>query len=187
MSDEAAPKPEPELKPWILKHSPNWTSGLRNADVVGVNPKDALGSAKVPLHLIPSTSLICQAICMDDGDIKYGPFNYRIEPIQAVGYLSAAKRHIEAFTDGQEYDSVTGKPHLGYALATIGIVLDAWFNGSLIDNRPVQGVGGLLIDRLSSIPGKDPRSPAELRVIFDEIQAVGRAQYLSRQTPKGEK
>src|SRR6185369_1258718 len=124
-------------KPWILKRASNWVSGLRNADRVGINPKDALGAAKVPMHLVPSASIICQALCMDDGNIKYGPYNVRMEDIQAIGYIAAAMRHLEAYKDGQDFDPITGKPHLGYALATIGLVIDAWLNGTLIDNRPV--------------------------------------------------
>lgn len=174
---------KPPDQPWVLKPSPGWTSGLRPSAEVGINPKDIIGSAKVPMHLIPVTSIILQAYCMDDGNIKYGPYNYRVEPIQAIGYLAAAKRHIDAFMDGQEYDTVTGKPHLGYALATIGIVIDAWFNGTLIDNRPVQGIGGELIDRLSSIPGAETRSPAELKVIFDQVRELGRQQFLARKKP----
>lgn len=169
--------------PWILKPANTWVSGLRPTDQEGVNPKDKFGSAKVPLHLVPTTSLVCQAICMDDGNIKYGPYNWRMEPIQAIGYLGAAKRHIDAFLDGMDYDSVTGKPHLGYALATIGIVLDAWLNGTLIDNRPIPGIGGQMIDLLSSIPGAPPRSPEDYRQIFEKLQALGKDQANARNKP----
>lgn len=161
--------------PWALQKSPNWVSGLQNADKIGVNPKDALGSAKVPLHLVPAASKILQAVCMDDGNIKYGPYNYRMEPILSLGYLSAAMRHIEATIDGQDYDSVTGKPHVGYALATLGIYVDCWFNGNMIDNRPVPGVGGTMIDLLSTVPGAELRSPGDYRKIFETIQAAGKA------------
>ena len=171
---------EEDKKPWVLSPAPGWTSGLRKTDQEGINPKDRFGSAKVPLHLVPPTSIIIQAICMDDGNIKYGPYNTRVEPIQCLGYLSAAMRHIQAFLDGQEYDSVTGKPHLGYAQATVGLVLDAWFNGTLIDNRPVQGVGGHLIDQLSTIPGATPRSPEQLKAIFDKIREIGIEQTKAR-------
>jgi hypothetical protein len=166
-------------KPWVLKASPNWTSGLRPT-AKGVNPKDALGYAKVPLHLVPETGIILQAVCMDDGNIKYGPYNYRVEPIEMLGYLSAAKRHISAVMEGQDFDSVTGKPHLGYAMATLGIVIDGWVNGTILDNRPLQSVGGLMIDMLSSVPGAEPRSPEDYRKIFDTIQAAGKAMRNAR-------
>lgn len=167
-------------KPWILERAKNWVSGLRNADKVGVNPKDQLGAAKVPMHLVPPASTILQALCMDDGNIKYGPYNVRMEPIQAIGYISAAKRHLDAYLDGQDYDPVTGKPHLGYALATIGLVIDAWLGGTLIDNRPVPGIGGQLLDALAMKPGEEPRSPADYKRIFDEIEAFGKQQTQER-------
>ncbi len=162
-------------KPWILKAASNWVSGLRNSKK-GMNPKDALGAAKVPMHLVNPSSAIVQAFCMDDGAIKYGPYNQRMEDIQAIGYISAAKRHLDAYLDGQDYDSVTGKPHLGYALATISIVIDAWLNGTLIDNRPVPGIGGQLLDALAMKPGEEPRHPTEVMSIFSEIAAKGKLQ-----------
>jgi len=167
-------------KPWILKAASNWVSGLRNASRVEINPKDALGAAKVPMHLVPPASTILQALCMDDGNIKYGPYNVRMEDIQAIGYISAAKRHLDAYLDGQDYDSVTGKPHLGYALATIGLVIDAWLNGTLIDNRPVLGIGGQLLDELAMKPGEEPRSPEVLREIFEKVEAFGKQQTEER-------
>jgi len=166
--------------PWVLKPAKNWVSGLRNADKKGINPKDALGAAKVPMHLVPPASTILQALCMDDGAIKYGPYNVRMEPIQAVGYIAAAKRHLDAYLDGQMYDPITGKPHLGYALATIGLVIDAWLGGTLIDNRPVAGIGGQLLDALAMKPGEPPRSPDELRKIFDGIVEFGKKQTEER-------
>lgn len=169
-------------KPWILKRASNWVSGLRNSDRVGINPKDALGAAKVPMHLVPPASTILQALCMDDGAIKYGPYNVRMEDIQAIGYISAAKRHLDAYIDGQDYDPITGKPHLGYALATIGLVIDAWFNGTLIDNRPVPGVGGQLLDELAMKPGEEPRSPNQLKEIFELVAAFGKEQTDKRRS-----
>lgn len=168
-----------ESKPYELKRSPNWTSGLRPT-AKGVNPKDAIGNLKVPMHLVPVPSMVLQALCMDDGNVKYGPFNFRVEPIEMLGYLSAAKRHIDAFIDGQDYESVTGKPHLGYALSTLGIVADGWFNGTIIDNRPLPGVGGMMIDMLSMKPGETSRSPEDYRKIFEAIQAAGKAQANAR-------
>lgn len=174
----------PMKKPWILERAKNWVSGLRNADKIGINPKDALGAAKVPMHLVPPSSTILQAFCMDDGNIKYGPYNVRMENIQAIGYISAAKRHLDAYMDGQDFDSVTGKPHLGYALATIGLVIDAWLNGTLIDNRPVPGVGGQLLDELAMKPGEEARDPETLKAIFERVAEFGKQQTELRRSHK---
>ncbi len=170
----------PTEKPWILKRAKNWVSGLRNSDKKGVNPKDQLGAAKVPMHLVSPAATIIEALCMDDGNIKYGPYNVRMEPIEAVGYIAACLRHLLAYLDGQDYDPLTGKPHLGYARATLGLVIDAWLGGTLIDNRPVPGIGGQLLDALAMKPGETDRSPEEYRKIFDEIAAFGKQQTQER-------
>ena len=170
----------PKDPPWVLRPAPGWKSGLRPTDEVGINPKDRLGAAKVPLRHVNVTSQVLQALCMDDGSVKYGPYNYAVEPIQAIGYLEACQRHVLAILDGQDFDSLTGKPHIGYALSTLGIYGYAWLNGSLIDNRPVPGVGGLLLDALATTPGAPPRSPEDYRRIFDTIQEAGRRQKAQR-------
>lgn len=176
----------PPNKPWVLQRAKNWVSGLRNSDKKGVNPKDQLGAAKVPMHLVAPAANIIEALCMDDGNIKYGPYNVRMEPIEAVGYIAACCRHLLAYLDGQDYDSITGKPHLGYARATLGLVIDAWLGGTLIDNRPVAGVGGQLLDALAMKPGQTDRSPDEYRTIFESIAAMGKKQTEERLKGKTE-
>lgn len=171
---------EVKSKPWVLSRAKNWVSGLRNSDKKGVNPKDQLGAAKVPMHLVPAPAIIIEALCMDDGNIKYGPYNVRMEPIEAVGYIAACARHLLAYLDGQDYDPVTGKPHLGYARATLGLVIDAWLGGTLIDNRPVPGIGGQLLDLLAMKPGEEPRSPEQYKAIFELVAEIGKKQTQER-------
>lgn len=125
------------------------------ADRRSSNPKDAVSGDKVPnFSVIPPTSLIYQGLAMrygaylakrKDGGRGYGPFNWRDQPVVAGIYSDAAVRHIMAWLDGEDveriYDDETGEliaevPHLGAALASLGILADAFEHSNLIDNRP---------------------------------------------------
>jgi hypothetical protein len=114
----------------------------------GVNPKDALGIKKVQLNLVPAASLIYQALAMEDGSVKYGPFNWRKNSVKASIYIAAALRHIQAWHDGEENAEDSGNPHLAHALACLGIIVDAKETGNLADDRPTPGAASALIKRL---------------------------------------
>lgn len=146
-----------------LKRSDKWVSGLRPTAEEGSNPKDELGMLKVPLALVSPTASVIQALCMADGEAKYGPYNYRVAKVQARIYLEACLRHIQALLDGEDFDIATGKPHIGYALATAQIYCDAWVNGFLIDNRPLPGKAGALMNFLARAPGQAELSPNQIR------------------------
>jgi hypothetical protein len=76
---------------------------------------------------------------MEDGAIKYGPFNWREQPVEMVTYLEAIQRHLLALLDGQDYAEDSGHSHLGHIIAGAGIIADAKANGTLIDNRFAPG------------------------------------------------
>lgn len=99
------------------------------------NPKDAAGRAKVPLHLWPATATAFGAMGFQEGMLKYGRNNWRATPVSAAVYAAAAKRHIDAWMEGQDNSPDTGNPHLGNALACLAILVDAQVNGTLIDDR----------------------------------------------------
>jgi len=111
------------------------------------NPKDQLGIKKVNLFLVPPSSTIYQALAMQDGARKYGPYNWREKKVLASIYLAACKRHLVAWQDGEELASDSGYPHLGHALACIGILVDALETGNLIDDRPKKGTANKLLER----------------------------------------
>lgn len=113
------------------------------------NPKDRLGSKKVNLFLVPAASKIYQALAMEDGARKYGPYNWRQKKVLLSIYLSALERHIEAFKDGEEVAGDSGIPHLAHAIANIGIIIDALESDCLIDDRPVKGSASKLIERFT--------------------------------------
>lgn len=113
---------------------------------LGTNPKDLLGTKKVSLNLVPASSIIYQALAMEDGARKYGPYNWRSNKVIASIYVAAALRHIQAWYDsGEEVAEDSQKPHLGHALACLGILVDAKETGNLVDDRPVPGAASKLI------------------------------------------
>jgi hypothetical protein len=111
------------------------------------NPKDLMGITKVQLNLIPPASKIYQAIAMEDGAQKYGPYNWREKKVQASIYYAALNRHMDAWFDGEELASDSKKPHLAHAIACIGILIDALETGNLIDDRPRPGPTAKLLER----------------------------------------
>ena len=118
---------------------------------LGMNPKDLLGIKKVPLHLVPASSTIYQALAMADGAKKYGPYNWRGNKVIASIYIAACKRHLDAWFDSSEELADDSKiPHLGHALACIGIIVDAYETGNLKDDRPVPGATARLLKKWAS-------------------------------------
>lgn len=76
---------------------------------------------------------------MLDGALKYGRHNYRAGGARASIYYDAARRHLNAWFEGEENDSDSGVPHLGHALACIAIIVDAQAAGVLEDDRMIEG------------------------------------------------
>jgi hypothetical protein len=111
------------------------------------NPKDLIGIKKPQLHLVPPASKVYQALAMQDGARKYGPYNWREHPVKASIYYSACNRHLDAWWDGEELASDSGLPHLAHALGCIGIIVDATEHGNIINDRPIPGPMGALIER----------------------------------------
>lgn len=101
-----------------------------------VNPKDAIGSTKVPLHLVSPISKAYQAIAHFLGNVKYGAWNWRGAGARASIYRSALERHMDRWWSGEELDPVDGTPHLANALACINILIETQYVGNMIDDRP---------------------------------------------------
>lgn len=119
------------------------------------NPKDLVGARKAPLRYVPPALMIEASGPMEDGAIKYGPFNWREYPVEVVTYVEATLRHLFAFLDGQDNAEDSGHSHIGHAIAGLGIIADAKANGTLIDNRYAAGPAAkMLADRDKSDAGK---------------------------------
>jgi len=100
------------------------------------NPKTRFGIQKTPLHLVPPEAIRQMAWAFALGAEKYGPYNWRDERVSSSVYYAAAKRHLDAWWDGEDLDPDTGKSHLGNAMACLAILVDAARNQSLNDDRP---------------------------------------------------
>lgn len=118
------------------------------------NPKDLVGATKISLSKFPAVAVAHGAHAMMDGAEKYGAYNWRAKQVQADVYIDAAKRHIDAWFEGEEVAGDSGVHHLGHALACCAILLDAQETGNLIDNRPVtddnRGLLTKVMDRLKN-------------------------------------
>lgn len=121
------------------------------------NPKTLMGAKKPDPSVIPPIAILHLATAMMNGAEKYGPFNWRDQPISVRPYVAAALRHLLAFLDGEDYSTdtlETGHPvhHLGHVMACCAIVLDAMSVGTISDNRPaVKGVTGEAIERYNEV------------------------------------
>lgn len=129
------------------------------------NPKEIVGSSKIPLHLWPTTATAMGALGMLDGALKYGRANFRVLGSRASTYVDAAKRHIDAWYEGEDMDPDSGLPHLAHALACLAILVDTQAAGILNDDRIIAGgYRGLVesltphVDRLKEMhAGKTPK------------------------------
>jgi len=103
------------------------------------NPKTQYGLAKPGLSKVPPLPLLAIGQVMAVGASKYGPLNWRKDPVSASTYYDAAMRHLMAWWDGQDLDSETGISHLAHAAANLCILLDADSGPWLLDDRPIAG------------------------------------------------
>jgi Domain of unknown function (DUF5664) len=100
------------------------------------NPKDAIGSTKVPLSLLSPIAKAAWALAQFCGKTKYGAWNWRAAGVRASIYLDAIGRHMDGYLSGEELDPADGTHHLGNIMACCAILLDAKAAGKLIDDRP---------------------------------------------------
>lgn len=125
------------------------------------NPKDAIATDKLALHLVSPIVKAYQAISHYLGNVKYGAWNFRAAGARASVYKSALDRHLDAWWEGEENDPTDGTPHLANAMACIGILIDAKHAGKLIDDRPPSNHKGL----------------AQVRAQFEELMPKIRDRY----------
>jgi hypothetical protein len=109
--------------------------GLDTPGTKPTNPKDIIGSDKLPLHLWPTAATALGCLAMEEGLLKYGRSNWREMGIRPTIYVDACKRHLDAWMECEEYAPDTGTPHLSSALACLAIIVDAIANEKLVDDR----------------------------------------------------
>jgi Domain of unknown function (DUF5664) len=112
---------------------------LENSTVKETNPKDAVGSDKLPMHLWPSSATAYGTIGLLNGMLKYGRSNWREAGIRPSIYVDACKRHLDDWFEGQECDPEDGVHNLSAALACLAILVDAIETGNMNDDRNFNG------------------------------------------------
>lgn len=100
-----------------------------------INPKDIAGGPKFSMSLLPIAGLAQLDAPFRDGAEKYGPANWRDQPVSSRVYVDAAFRHMALWLAGQETTSDTDICHLAAAASNLIILLDARANGSMKDDR----------------------------------------------------
>jgi hypothetical protein len=135
------------------------------------NPKDVIGSGKLPLELVPDTAPIYMATSFLEGALKYGRFNWRIAGVRASIYVAAARRHLDKWWNGEDVDKCidpetgedtgTGVHHLASVMACCAIILDAELVDKLTDDRPPRADVAKLIASLDA-------TVARLKAMFAE-------------------
>jgi len=108
----------------------------------GINPKDLIGTKKPDLTLLPYDALIGIAKCMQDGAVKYGPFNWREKgkKVTTRTYVAAAIRHLFSYLARQDNCSDSGNNHVDAAIAGLMVLRDAQANNNCVDDRLAAGV-----------------------------------------------
>lgn len=126
------------------------------------NPKTVLGVTKAPLHLVPPSVVQALAEAFADGARKYGPYNWRDKTVSSSVYIGAAKRHIDAWWDGEAVSRDAGVHHLAHALACLAIIVDAETVNKLNDDRPTPGAAADLQEAYANKNKKQEPKQLEL-------------------------
>lgn len=124
---------------------------MMSNDSKPTNPKDAIGSDKIPLHLWPTTATALGSMALLDGACKYGRSNYRAIGVRASIYYDASMRHLTRWFEGENVDPDSGLPHLAHALACLAIVVDAEAAGKLNDDRMIAGGYDAMLKELAPL------------------------------------
>jgi len=111
-----------------IKDDLDWAVG-------GIDPKKVAGALKLDYTNLPPSFIAEVARAINTGAVKYGRYNWRLSKVELLTYVSALKRHIDLFLEGQDVASDSNMMHLGHAGATIAVLIDAIYCGTLVDNR----------------------------------------------------
>lgn len=100
------------------------------------NPKDAVGTKKVPFSTVPCRVIAEIGNAMLEGARKYGRHNYRIAGVRASVYYDAFLRHLMAWWEGEDIDPDSGLNHIVKATACLVVLRDSMLCDNWIDDRP---------------------------------------------------
>lgn len=89
-----------------------------------------LDGGKPPIHMIPPIAIILEAQVMGHGAEKYEENNFR-KGIDSTRLISAAMRHILAYSIGQTVDQDTYIHHLAHARCCLAFLIEQDFRVSI--------------------------------------------------------
>lgn len=106
------------------------------SDKKATNPKDAVGTSKVPFSTVPAPVIAELGLALLEGARKYGRHNYREIGVRGSVYYDACLRHITAWWEGQDVDPDSGLSHLTKAMACLAVLRDSQLAQNWTDDRP---------------------------------------------------
>ena len=106
------------------------------------NPKDIAGGNKAPMSTVSAVVMAELGVAMLEGTCKYGRHNYRETGVLSSVYYDAAKRHLQAWWEGQDIDADSELSHITKAIATLVVLRDAMIFDKLEDDRPPKAPEG---------------------------------------------
>jgi hypothetical protein len=153
-----------------------WLDEVGGDNTKQSNPKDIIGSDKVPMGLMPDSAIIAGNMAFLEGALKYGRYNWRIAGVRASIYKDAMDRHKSAWWNGEDIDPDSDLDHLFKMLACVSILIDAKICGKLIDDRPPRApVAGMLRrfgDMVKKVKDRyADRKPHQYTIADSEISA----------------
>ena len=132
------------------------------------NPKDAVGSNKLPFSTLSGPVLAEVGLGLLEGALKYGRHNYRVAGVRSSIYYDATLRHLIAWWEGEDIDPDCGLSHVTKAIASLFVLRDAQIQGTVEwDDRPpssetfVPSLNGRAAQLIAEHP--DPVPPYTLR------------------------
>lgn len=100
------------------------------------NPKDAVGTKKVPFSVLPWRVIAEIGLALLEGARKYGRHNWRVAGVRASVYIDASMRHLSDFWEGTDIDPDSGLSHITKAMAGLTVLRDSMLHGNWVDDRP---------------------------------------------------
>ena len=105
-------------------------------DLKPSNPKDKIGVRKVSPSRLSQRVIMAMSLGLLEGDRKYGGHNYRVAGVLASVYYDATMRHLMQWWEGEDIDKDSGLPHIVKAMSSMAILVDAYYNNKMTDDRP---------------------------------------------------
>lgn len=107
-----------------------------SSNVKESNPKDTVGTKRVPFSTLPIRPAAEVGLAMLEGALKYGRHNYRAIGVRSSVYYDACLRHLTAWWEGEDIDPDSGLPHVVKAIACLFVLRDSQLIGNVVDDRP---------------------------------------------------